>query len=76
MLQIVAPLRKAGTRLDVAIQPSLALLRFGDAARLKQIRQSSLQRPHPRRRGTACLSLESRGEVSDAVDFVVLDTPA
>ena len=75
VLQIVAPLRKAGTRLDVAIQPSLALLRFGDAARLKQILVNLVSNALTHAAGgTVRLSLESRGEVSDAVDFVVLDT--
>ena len=75
VLQIVAPHRRAGTRLDVAIQPGLATQRHGDGARLKQVLVNLISNALTHAaEGSVRLSVEAQEEIDDRVDFVVLDT--
>lgn len=75
VLQIVAPHWRAGTRLDVVIQPGLATQRHGDGARLKQVLVNLISNALTHAaEGSVRLSVEAQEEIDDRVDFVVLDT--
>lgn len=75
VLQIVAPHRRAGTRLDVVIQPGLATQRYGDGARLKQVLVNLVSNALTHAAESSVrLSVEAPEESDDRVDFVVLDT--